>query len=247
MQVVIDGILTHYQAVGNKSKVLLILPGWMRTTDEWLTAAKLLSKDYKVILLDLPGFGKTQRPQTTFSIYDYAEFVEHFLDKLEIKRLTLLGHSFGGRLGIILASKTARVSYLILVDSAAVEKKNKTTKLLITINKLLIVPIKLFFPTKVEKIKSRFGSDDYQNAGPMRDIFIQTVNEDLTPLLSKIHVPTFIIWGEKDAIRPIKEGAFIKNNIRQSRLRVVWNAYHSPHLEKPKEFMEILNDYLKNK
>src|SRR5579862_7722800 len=151
MQIVVDGLLTNYERLGNKAQKLLILPGWMHSVDEWIPIGKQLSDKYEVILLDLPGFGKTQRPEITYSIYAYADFVEHFLDKLEIKQTTLMGHSFGGRLGIILASKTTKVSNLILVDSPAVEKKNNATKLLITINKLLILPVKLFFPKKIEK------------------------------------------------------------------------------------------------
>lgn len=244
MQIVVDGLLTSYQVLGEGKKTLLILHGWQRSFHEWLPVAKKLSQNYKIILLDLPGFGATPRPKEAYSIYDYATFVEHFLDKLEIRKVTIIGHSFGGRLGIIFANRTTLLDKLILVDAAAVEKKSLVIQIRIAINKAAILPVKIFFPKYVEKIKTQFGSDDYQTAGTMRDIFIKTVNEDLTPLLKKITIPTIVIWGENDVIRPISEGIFIKNNIKEARLRVVWGAGHSPYLERPKEFMEILEDSL---
>lgn len=245
MQLVVDGLLTSYQIVGKDEKTILILHGWQRSLSEWMPVAKKLAQDYTVILLDLPGFGLTPRPKESYSIYDYAKFVEHFLNKLEIKKVMLIGHSFGGRIGIILGSKSRLLDKLILVDAAAVEKKSLLVQAKITFNKLAILPVKLFFPHQVEEIKNKFGSDDYQTAGNMRDIFIKTVNEDLTPLLSKIEVPTLVIWGEKDSTRPLSEGKLIKDTIHDAKLRVVWGAGHSPYLEKPRKFVEILEENLK--
>ena len=244
MQIVVDGLLTSYQVLGKGKKTILILHGWQRSYPEWLPIARQLGEAYKVILLDLPGFGQTPRPKESFSIYDYATFVTHFLDKLENKKVTLIGHSFGGRIGIILPAKTDSLDKLVLVDAAAVEKKSLWMQFRIAINKLAILPVKILFPNQVEKLKKGFGSDDYQTAGKMRDIFIKTVNEDLTPLLHRIKTPTLVIWGEKDSTRPITEGIFIKNSIAHARLRVVWGAGHSPYLEKQNEFMEILEDNL---
>src|SRR5258708_5008872 len=124
MHIVVDGILIHYQIIGDKKPALVILHGWKRSQNEWMLIAKQLTDRFTIVLLDLPGFGQTPKPNTAYSIYEYATFVEHFLDKLELKKATILGHSFGGRIGIILAAKTQRVEKLILVDAAGVEKKN---------------------------------------------------------------------------------------------------------------------------
>jgi pimeloyl-ACP methyl ester carboxylesterase len=197
-----------------------------------------------VILIDLPGFGQTPRPVKSYTIYDYATFVEHFLAKIEQKQVTIIGHSFGGRIGIILAATTDILDKLILVDSAAVETKSFAIKTRIFFNKLAIIPIKILFPQKVELLKKHFGGDDYQEAGSLRDIFIKTVNEDLTPLLQKILIRTLIIWGEKDNVRPITEAKIIEKHITNAQLRVVWDAGHSPFLEKPEEFMTIIEEEL---
>src|SRR5258708_5206068 len=239
MQIVVDGILTHYQIIGNKPKTLLILPGWMRSLEEWLPTAKQLSDNYKVILIDLPGFGKTPRPQTAYSIYNYAAFVEHFLDKLEVNKITLLGHSFAARIGIILGNKTDKVTKLILIDAAGVEKKNNLTKIKNNLFKLA----KVIMPKQFqEKLRDKLGSQDYKTAGVMRDIFVKVVNVDLTYMMPKISAPTLLIWGNNDTEVQEWKTKLMSKLIPSARLRIVWSAFHSPHLEKPTEFMEILKE-----
>ena len=241
MQAVVDGLLTHYEVIGDKPKTILILHGWMRSYDEWVPTAKTLSNEYKVILLDLPGFGGTTIPATPFSIYDYADFVEHFLDKLEIKNVTLLGHSFGGRIGIILAARTDSITNLVLVDAAGVEQRTTFAKVKIGFFKFA----KIFLPqTLTDKLRNRLGSLDYKSAGAMRTIFLKVINEDLTYLLHKIKTPTFLVWGNKDTEVVEWKTKKMKRLIKDSKLRVVWGAGHSPHLEKQQEFAEIINDYL---
>jgi pimeloyl-ACP methyl ester carboxylesterase len=241
MQVVTDGLLTHYESIGDKPETLLILHGWMRSLNEWLPTAKDLSKKYRIILLDLPGFGSTPKPNYTFSIYDYASFVEHFLDKLEVKKVTFVGHSFGGRIGIILAAKTDRINKLVLVDAAGVEKRTAFAKTKIAIFKTA----KILLPKNLaEKLRYKLGSPDYKSAGAMRAIFIKVVNEDLSYLLSKISIPTLLIWGNNDTEVEKWKTKKMKQTIENSKLKVVWGSGHSPHLEKPHEFSEIIRDYL---
>lgn len=242
MQIVVDGILTNYQIIGGNNKPkLIILHGWKRSLGEWLPTAKELSVRYQIILIDLPGFGKTAMPNSTYSIYDYAIFVEHFLDKLGIKKITLMGHSFGGRIGIIFGAKTKKLEKLILVDAAGVEKRSPVARIKIFVFKLA----KLFLPKNIiESLRNRLGSLDYKSAGSMRNIFLKVINEDLSYLLSQINVPTILIWGERDkeiALWKIKK---MKNEIPYAKLRVVWGTGHDPHLEKPNEFMEILKEEL---
>jgi len=170
--------------------------------------------------------------------------VEHFLKKLEVNQVTLLGHSFGGRIGIILASRTQLVTDLILVDAAGIEKRTFAAKVKIRFFKAA----KIFLPKRLQnKLRHSLGSRDYKTAGAMRDIFIKVINEDLSYLLPQISVQTFLLWGNKDTEVPEWKTKLLKKKITNSKLRVVWGAYHSPHLEKPKEFMELLTDYLGKK
>jgi pimeloyl-ACP methyl ester carboxylesterase len=245
MQVVIDGILTNYQEFGSGNKTLLILPGWRRSINEWLSVARFLEGKYRIILLDLPGFGGlTEMPKTVYGVFEFADFVKKFLLKLKIENCILLGHSFGGRVGIILASEKDLVEELILVDSSGIEKKSLYVKLM-HILKIASSPVFIFFPHSVKmKIGNIFGSADYKTSGEMRKILVKVSNQDLTAFLPKIKVPTFILWGDKDKMLPVAESKEFKKRIEGSKVRIVWGAGHDPHLQKPEQLISILKDIL---
>jgi pimeloyl-ACP methyl ester carboxylesterase len=142
-----------------------------------------------------------------------------------------MGHSFGGRVAILLNAKR-----LILVDAAGLEFKMLKAKIFgLAADYLRWIP---------QNIKNMFGSPDYKSSGPMRKIFVKVVNQDLSKEMSEIRCPTLIIWGEKDLVLPISQAKIIKETVGGAILRVVWGADHWPHLSKQKEFLEILNDYL---
>lgn len=240
MKIVVEGVLTNYLIFGESAKTVLILPGWKRSINEWIPIAKILSTEFKVILLDLPGFSQMNRPKESFGIFEYADFVKKFLLKLEIGKVTLIGHSFGGRLGVVLSSETSFVEKLILVDSGGIEEKSLKANLL-----YLITPIAKLLPRFIQiRLKNLVGSSDYKDAGEMRDIFVKIVNQDLTHLFEKIKVPTFIIWGEKDDVLPLSQSKIFKEKIKNSKLRIVWGAGHDPHLQKPEQFFSILEDLI---
>jgi pimeloyl-ACP methyl ester carboxylesterase len=242
-QIVIDGLLTNYQVLGDKKEVLLILPGWKRSSNEWMPVAKDMSDQYKVVVLDLPGFGGvTAMPKEVFGVFEYAEFVKKFLEKLKINNCTLLGHSFGGRIGIVLASEDKIVNKLILVDSAGIENKSLYASVMRAAKKLFSPVFMALPPTLKNKIGNLIGSADYKTSGEMRKIFVKTVNQNLRPLLSKINVQAFIIWGDKDRSLSVSQTKTFKKEINDSKVRIVWGAGHDPHLEKYGQFLAILKD-----
>ena len=243
-QLVIDETLINYQIFGDKKEILLILPGWRRSINEWIPVAKSLSDKYKVALLDLPGFGTSAMPKSIFGVYEYADFVKSFLDKLKINNCIILGHSFGGRIGIILASEGKLVNRLILVDSAGIENKSLYVKSMRVVRKFAY-PVFMILPVSLKnKIGSFIGSQDYKTSGEMRKIFIKTVNQNLRPLLTKIKIPVFIIWGDKDTTLPVSQAKIFKKEIKNATVRIVWGAGHDPHLQKPEQFLSVLNDIL---
>lgn len=236
MQKVVGGILSNYEIFGEKNKLdLVILHGWGATSREWRRVAMELAKKYRVVVPDLPGFGGTTVPSVAWGVHEYAEWVEGLLEKVGIKKCVVLGHSFGGRLGIILASRNQRlVTRLILVDAAGIEWKSVKAHVF-----ALLSPWVRWVP---QKIKNVFGSVDYKNAGEMRQIFVRVVNEDLKYLFDAVQCSTLVVWGEKDMVLPVTQAKLIQRGIKGSILRIVWGANHWPHLTHPQEFMDILRE-----
>lgn len=240
-KLVVQGILTNYEQIGSGKKMLVILHGWQQSLNEWLPIAQGLQKEYTILLFDLPGFGTTPRPKQSWDIYEYAHFVELCLEKLDIKKYSLVGHSFGGRISIILASKSDQIEKLILIDSAGLEKKTLITTLKIVLSRLFAF---LLPELTREQLRAILGSDDYQTAGNMRDIFKKVVRQDLRHLLSKITAPTCIIWGDRDEQVPVTQTKIYHTCIKNSRVRIVWDCGHNPHLENPHELLTILQENL---
>ncbi len=246
MQIVINQILTNYQILEHKNPkgTMVILHGWGRSFNDWIPTAKYYNKNYKVILLDLPGFGGTAKPETDYSIYDYADHFEAFCKKLDSKDIIFMGHSFGGRIGIISASRLDLIKKLILIDSGGIEKKGRKVKIKRFIAHML-KPLVQILPRNISnKIIEKFGSSDYNQAGKMKEILRKTIDEDLTPLLKKIKSETLIVWGSKDTVLPISHAKKMNKEISNSELRIVWTAGHHPHFDKPNEFLEILDEFL---
>jgi pimeloyl-ACP methyl ester carboxylesterase len=244
-KIVIGGLLTNYQIFGDGKETLLILPGWKRSINEWMPVAQNLSQKYKVILLDLPGFsGQTAFPKKIFGVFEYADFVKQFLAKIKVDKCILLGHSMGGRIGIVLASENKIVKKLLLVDSSGIERKNLYTKIMHVL-KIISLPILMQLPLFIkDKIRNLIGSEDYKSAGEMRKTLVKVVNQNLESILPKIKVPAFIIWGDRDATLPVSQTKIFKKEIIGSKVRIVWGAGHNPHLEKTEQFLSILKEIL---
>jgi pimeloyl-ACP methyl ester carboxylesterase len=78
----------------------------------------------------------------------------------------------------------------------------------------------------------------------MRKILVKVVNQDLEHLLENIHAETLLVWGDKDLEVPVDETKIFKQKIKNALVRIVWEAKHKPHLEKPQKFIEILQEFL---
>ena len=241
MQKVINGTLTQYQALNPKQKnTLLILHGWGQSGSAWQTVANLLPKTYKIILLDLPGFGGTEHLPGNPSIPEYTQFVLEFIKKLQFGTgAVILGHSFGGQIAINLAANHPKLlSNLLLLSPAGIRNRVKTYNKLKGLQKL--------FPKTLGKfILKQISSVDYYNASQKhKNILKQIITQDLTHQLLKIKTPTTIIWGSEDKEIPY-HGQTLKNTITNSNLVVLYGADHNPHLKKPQELVQTIIQNLK--
>lgn len=240
MQIVVGGRLVAYEKYGEKGQDFVILHGWAASGNEWKAIAQALAGRYRVWVLDLPGFGGSSRPDPDWGIEEYSGCVEKIFTKLNIKNAVVLGHSLGGRVGILLAARTSLVNKLVLVDAAGMEMKPFKIRLYKYLLQLL--PIQLVKKVIPQSIREALRSEDYKSAGELHGLFTKVISHPLRSELEKIDIPTLIIWGEKDVTLPMAEAHMIRKGIKNSILRVVWGASHWPHLEKPQELLQILKE-----
>lgn len=241
MIIKIDNLSVNYEVCGQGPR-LLLLHGWAVSLHSFDKIVPSLAENFQVILVDLPGFGLSQMPQETYGVFDYAAFVEKFLDYLDIKETFILGHSMGGAIALAYAASFSRAKKIVLEDSSGIRKKKFLTILKINFLKVLKYSTHPIFR---ERLKAIFGSTDYKNAGPMRRILVKIVNEDLKSILPKINQPVLLIWGENDTTTPLSDGKLFETGLKKAKLTVIKNCDHFPHLEYPEEFVKLVTKFLK--
>lgn len=253
MNININGININYRDEGNGNPIVL-LHGWGSNITLFNGIIELLSAKYRVVALDMPGFGESDEPDNIWGVDDYVDFVWEFIKKLNIDFFSVLGHSFGGRVIIKMANRKEiadSIDKIILVDSAGIKPKRtisyhiKVRSYKITKGILSFYPIKKLFPNALEKYKKGKGSADYNSASEiMKGCLVKTVNEDLTPLLKNINKETLIIWGEDDDATPLSDGKLMEKLIPESGLATIKNAGHYSFLDQKYIFERILASYM---
>ncbi len=251
MVIKIQDININYIVEGEGSPIL-ILHGWGASIDTVRPIINILNNKYKVYALDLPGFGSSSEPKEAIDSFQYAEIVREFLKEMNIEKATFIGHSFGGKLSIILSSKYPDIfDKLVLIDSAGLIPKRglKYYTKVYSFKTLKFIYRKMFFWIKNEKrmenFYKKFGSDDYRDSsGVMRQILVKVVNENLRPLLKDIKASTLIIWGDQDDATPVYMAHIMESEIKDSGLVVFEGAGHYAYLDQYNRFTAVINAFL---
>lgn len=238
----VNNIDIHYEDYGTKNKdVIVLLHGWGQNIEMMHPIGEQFKKEYRIVVLDLPGFGNSDEPKEIWTVYDYAECIKQFLNSLEIENPIIMGHSFGGKISLAFASKYD-VKKLVVFGSPfrkEIEKLSIKTRILKTIKKLPGIN------NLAELAKKHIGSTDYKNASPrMRDILVSTVNLDISDSVKKIKCPTLIIWGTNDEAVPIKDAYDLEKLIPDAGV-VEYPGSHYTYLEYLQPVTNVLRNFLK--
>lgn len=251
----IDGYGICYKITGSGEETVVMLQGWGTDMSVYDSVASSINEKYRFVQFDFPGFGGSDEPREAWDVDAYADFFCKFMQALDIKKATLIGHSYGGRVIIKLASREHipfEIKNIVLIDSAGVmPEKTFAQKMKIKRYKILkkILNMKLvyaLFPDLIDDWRNRQGSEDYRKASPMmRKCLVLAVNEDLTALLPKIRQETLLIWGDKDTATPIRDAKIMEEKIPNSGLAVIQGTGHFSFLEQPAVFKNIMKSYFK--
>jgi len=250
-QVIIKNhLVSYFKSENAGQKCLLFLHGWRSQKEVWETVIKRF-KDLKIerldaYAIDLPGFGVSSAPAEAWSVGDYAEVVRDFIEKMELKNIIIIGHSFGGRVGIKLAAGHPElVNKLVLVDSAGFIDKSSKNKILAWTSAL----VRPFFRPKFmqgmrRKIYQSIGASDYLDSPGLQRTFVNVVKEDLSEDMKGIKIPTLIITGENDKDTPIAFGEKMQELIPNSKFQILKNAGHYSFLDQREEFVKIVEKFI---
>lgn len=249
----IAGQRLHYEETGEGRPVVL-MHGWGCNHTTVRSIASVASRSHKVYNLDMPGFGSSPEPAGVWTIDDYTDFTESFLDAVGLKNPILIGHSFGGRVAIQLASRRQDIDSIVLVDAAGIKPRRtlkyywkvysfKTARRIVE----LLLGQEKATPI-VDRMRGRKGSSDYAGASPrMRAIMSKVVNRDLTECLPKIQAPALLVWGENDAATPLADARKMEKLIPDAGLVTFPGCGHYSFLDNPMQFAAVLSSFLNSR
>lgn len=228
-------------------KTIIFLHGWGGSINSWLVGydtdtktekglgfgAKLADLGYNCIFIDIPGFGKSDIPNKVWSIEDYTNNLIIFLETnfdVQNKNPILIGHSFGGCLSLLIASRVKWVSKICIFSGAAIPPKihQKIKNKLI---KIIAKTFKYFIPNKIRSLILRgLNAHDHLKAdGIMKEILANVLKRDLRKILSKIENKTLLFWGENDRYTPLWQGKKIDKLMPNSELIIYKDGRHGTH------------------
>ncbi len=250
MQVVVDDLLTNYQDVG-KGKAVLLLHGWGDSLETWHSLQSNLAKNYRVVSVDLPGFGKTEIPKTVWGLENYADFLGKFLIKINSSNLqAVVGHSNGGAVAIKALSVGAiKADKLVLLASAGVRDKQKARKLAIKAVAKTGKAATFWLPSDQKKKlqKKLYGvvGSDMLVAPHLQETFKKTVSQDVQADAKQVIIPTLLIYAENDKAVPVSYGQILSGLIKDSKLVVLPDSGHFLHHDQTAKVEKLVEDFLK--
>ncbi len=207
-----NGVQIHARVFPNtKGPVFLWGHGWGQNSDAFIPLISSLQNLGTHVAFDFPGFGQSPEPPSPWSSHDYTDPILELIEKQKWKNIVWVGHSFGGRVGTILASrKPEQLRGCIMIAAAGLPaKKPFLKKISLWFRIKLYKFLKAVLPPSLRDgwLAHKFGSADYRKtSGCMRQSFIKIVNENLTNEALSIDCPTLYIYGDNDTETPPSSG-----------------------------------------
>lgn len=259
-----------YQEEGS-GRPLLLIHGFGTSTYTWRRVAPELATNHRVIAVDLKGFGQSDKPMDErYSVFDQAELLAQLIEDRNLRDLTLVGHSFGGGVALLLALEAdqrlkGRISRLVLLNTLAYPQNMPVFFRMLNMPFFSHVGVRMVPPAVQTRVALKIAYHDDSKiddsevevyAGPLKTAagkhaIIQSarqiVPEDLDALAERyksIALPTLILWCDHDRIVPLDVGLKLRRAMPNASLKVVQGCGHMPQEEQPSQTLELMQDFL---
>ncbi len=255
----VDGVRTRYVMKGDGDETIIFIHGFASSLFTWRKCLGPLSREFRAVALDLKGFGFSDKPETGYTIGEYADFLIHFMDALQIETATLCGNSMGGNIAWRSALEyPERVNKLILVDASGYPSEHSGIPFFLKLARLPGVGEALSAVVTRGRIRSSLESaysdetevppsavDAYyypmRTNGAMNAVLARlrgfSDEEKAADLrIPELDLPTLIIWGAEDTWVEVENAHRFHRDIRNSNLHIIPECGHLPQEEKPIEF-----------
>lgn len=259
-----------YEEKGQGSPVLLI-HGFGASTFTWRHIAPALAERHRVIAVDLKGFGQSDKPfDESYSVFDQAGLLAQLIEDQDLRNLTLVGHSFGGGVALVLALEAdgrlkGRIKKLVLLDTIAYRQDIPVFFRMLDTPVFSHLGVRMVPPAMQARIalriayldNSKIGDEEVEMyAAPLRTAAgkhaiihsaRQIMPEGLEQIAERyrsITLPTLIAWCDHDRIVPLDVGLKLRRTLPNARLRIVESCGHLPQEEQPEATLALIQDFL---
>ena len=258
--ITIDDNQIRYLESGNSDECLVLIHGLGASAERWNRVIPIFEKYFHVIVPDLIGFGYSDKPLVDYTPDFFSEFLKKFLDALNIPNPYLIGSSLGGQITAEFASKyPANVKKLILVSPAGMMKES--TPALDAYIMAALYPNEQSAKNAFEMMEASGREVDEEiihgfikrmQLPNAKMAFMSTIlglknSEIITEKLKIVNTPTLIIWGSNDPVIPIIHADAFVSSIKDCRFYRMDNAGHTPYVQYPEAFVNVVLDFLNKK
>lgn len=235
---------------------------------DWDGLVSDLSRDYRVVRFDLPGFGRSSRGNYAYTPDRYAEFLRYLVDRhIGARPFFLIGHSMGGAIALRFAAQNPQdVKALVLVDVPGILHRFSYSKHLAAFGLNRMVPGLYLdrdgtldnllgrFLGRVEKtqvpvelvIQQPLLRQRILKGDPFKIAGLALALEDFSRDIATVQAPTLLLWGDRDEIAPLRNGRVLAANLARARLDVLDGSGHTPMDDVPERFQIEVREFLRN-
>ncbi|MHB1415823.1 MAG: alpha/beta fold hydrolase [Chloroflexota bacterium] len=248
----IDHVRLHYRTAGGGDVPVVFIHGFCQSSLWWEPTLRQLPSGFRAFALDIKGFGDSDKPAGPYGVSLFADDIRKFLDAQGLERIVLVGNSLGGLICQSFATRyQERLERLVLSATGAFVRDPEAAKgraahfgEMPWTRENLGGLIGGFFARRPDNFERLV--DDAVKAS--REAAVQTTlsmaSLNLLDVLRSVTVPTLIMQGGADQIRPPREGELIHQVVQGSLLRVLGGAGHTPMVDRPDLYHPLLFNFI---
>lgn len=242
----------YYQGGPEDGETILMIHGFAASKDNWLPLARHLTDRYRVIAIDLPGFGDSSKPEGSYDVGTQVERIARFTHALQLDDLHLIGNSMGGHISALYAARyPQQVRTLALIANAGITAPRKSelfarleggeaNPLVVKSSEDFQRLLDFLFvepPALPAPLQRHLAGQAVARSQWHERIFAQLVQRyiPLEPELGKIQAPTLLLWGEQDRVLDVSSIEVMQARLKQAEVVVMPDTGHAPMIERPDE------------
>ena len=256
----VDGNKIRYLESGASKGTIVLVHGLGASAERWEFVIPLFNKNYTVIVPDLIGFGFSDKPLVDYTTEFFSKFLDGFLQKIGLEKPNIIGSSLGGQITAHYAvNHNDSIEKLVLVSPSGA-MKHSTPALDAYVMaalypdiegaenayKMMAGPNQEINPKIVEDFVMRMKLPNAKMAFMSTLLGLKNA-ENITKKLQTISIPSLIVWGDNDPVIPIKYADSFVSSIQDCRFYRMDGCGHTPYVDKPEKFTEVVLEFLKQK